>query len=93
MLPKIEPKKSTEHYPKLLTPSQEDANILKLKRIQQFLEEDHYHTRPSLPFHNKQKSISLASNQENLIKIGKVVPVSQQEGRASCKITHRVHKE
>lgn len=68
MLPKIEGKKSAyEYYPKLLSTNSNDENILKLKILQQFLEEDSYTARPALLHHTKQYSLQTCrhNNQEN----------------------------
>lgn len=71
MLPKIESKKSSqEHYPKLLATGSSEETILKLKIIQQFLEEDSYTARPTPLQHRKQFSLHTCrhNNQENLKK-------------------------
>jgi hypothetical protein len=71
MLPKIDGKKcGQEYYPKLLAGSSNDETILKLKIIQQFLEEDSYTARPTPLQHRKQFSLHTYrhNNQENLKK-------------------------
>jgi hypothetical protein len=71
MLPRIEGKKSAyEYYPKLLSSNSNDENILKLKILQQFLEEDSYTARPTLLQQSKQFSLQTCrnNNQENIKK-------------------------
>lgn len=71
MLPKIDGKKSEqEYYPKLLATSSNNETILKLKILQQFLEEDSYTLRPTPLQHRKQFSLHSYrhNNQENLKK-------------------------
>ena len=59
MLPKIDGKKTgQEYYPKLQASNTSDETILKLKIIQQFLEEESYTTRPTPLQHRQQFSLN-----------------------------------
>lgn len=89
MLPKIDHRKPGVHqYSKLfLSPLMDDANIRKLKKIQEFLEKENEEPVPYFYRHKKQRSCMSNNNQEHPPQ---TVPV---ESHPSSKKTDRSFKD